>query len=1138
LKSTEQALAYGKRIAGKANEIANLEKQAAKLTDDLAKVEPTSQEAANIATQKQFVNEAIQEAKGIPKELKVKPVPETPPLGIEELERQVSRRPEKLTLPNPKKFITQPQTALKTVTTEINNQARRLADEMFNEDPTRQLIKFIKDRGGIKPTVGLAEEYKEIPIHLKNSRGTAGNEIADMLTNSRPDLFSGSEDDLIQRLKNIKVPQKTEFYRGALDFIEVESPNLVTQKKLLEALVRAGVGDTPDIITNAKKLSRLLGKDITPEKLAEMTKSTAKLEAEMAEITAKWEKGLSTQQQKKVVHVLRQKLNLSQGEYRDLLQDLTGKVTMSKMASNPMSAEQAETVVSTLKAMAEELPLLATKGQKKAILDLMQRRKLIPAQVRRLERLFEIRTPKQPMTMEQAGDLIEAIQKVPPARRGGLPSVPKRIAEMVKEFDEVKHIPEKPLEILTVGGKVETTAAGFDAISTAGVPLSQDPARKFFQIPIRNKVVSAGKESVDFAKKLAEVEKGVSPDNIIKIFRYGFSQDPRSLGLLAKMGYDPLFSIEPRLMAKYNWLHANYKTFLTRINAERQRNWLLPVLERKNYMPHIRDLTTLQEVSERVMLTDINKAITEAYSRNAPGFQFDKPRQYLLKKVETNPFEQMRKYAQQAIYGIHLTEPVARGRVLLKALNNKPRTQTFLGRYLDVASGSIRTSSGFAPLDMASEFLRANIPIATLSSVRSAVIQVSSLANTAAVANWGNLPDAVAFYGKFGDQFKNISKTLYVRSPELALTERSVQLDRLLLRKKGTKIKERITEAGYYGLKKIDDETAKMSWGWLYLDDAKRLRAEGKVKWTDFDDIINNPIGEAVIYADNLVEKGQASAAAIARSPIQQTELGKFLTTLQTFQIAQYNYWIRDVLGISRKMPGAVRAERLIKGLIAVSLFNMLFEDVIGMTSPFPRPIKTLLEARKRGWGTGRSFIEVAKEMGGELPLLGGVRYGTTLGGPTLEHLKDIAQKTTAFISEQPIPKEEYVPSTAELIGKTLGVPGTVQTGRIYKGITKKDKRFPLTTKERILQATFGRPTVETAVLRDRRWDIIRQIKVLEKRIDETAEAGKPYRPMTAKLQQLRKLLSGIEKELGQRTQQPSFEEDILKQFDDWKKAQ
>jgi hypothetical protein len=158
--------------------------------------------------------------------------------------------------------------------------------------------------------------------------------------------------------------------------------------------------------------------------------------------------------------------------------------------------------------------------------------------------------------------------------------------------------------------------------------------------------------------------------------------------------------------------------------------------------------------------------------------------------------------------------------------------------------------------------------------------------------------------------------------------------------------------------------------------------------------------------------------------------MGKVATQFQTFVINDFNRIFRDVLGVGNaKMKQADIIKKAVTYVGAVTLWNYLSEDVLGIPSPFPRPIKAL----KKG-----GVVETGKELAGQVPVVGGAaRYGSGLFGAALDTITQGFNKASGKYTPQ---------SWWEIAGKLFGVPGTAQLKKIIKGVDVIDGGYTVTT--------------------------------------------------------------------------------------------
>lgn len=241
----------------------------------------------------------------------------------------------------------------------------------------------------------------------------------------------------------------------------------------------------------------------------------------------------------------------------------------------------------------------------------------------------------------------------------------------------------------------------------------------------------------------------------------------------------------------------------------------------------------------------------------------------------------------------------------------------------------------------------------------------------------------------------------------------------------------------------VDGEIARLSWH-AFHDKAKGMGYA--------------PI-QAVRYADSMVVKTQSSGLLSDRAPIQRNILGKTLTMFQTYTISQYNLLRNEIVGRGGKAKGAeiyVPEPRLREALkqeqqmlrkiateaginpkritkkqavlmaakfaAATALFNALFEEIIGIDSPNPTPIKTAQNKIRDGESVDRALIAAMNETAGYLPLLGSINYGRGPAGATYEAVTQLLTARTAAGKAKAAARLYGVPgmSQAEVVARAL----------------------------------------------------------------------------------------------------------------------
>ena len=308
--------------------------------------------------------------------------------------------------------------------------------------------------------------------------------------------------------------------------------------------------------------------------------------------------------------------------------------------------------------------------------------------------------------------------------------------------------------------------------------------------------------------------------------------------------------------------------------------------------------------------------------------------------------------------------------------------------------------------------LNQNLAFATLSgNIRSALIQPSAIINTITEIGSKNtllgLKDMLANRGDFAIENSNV---LLGRQFETAIRDVAEGIAGKTGRFK--------KEAGKMGLKLLqvlDGFTAQATWLGALNHAKVDLGLAGK---------------QAMNFADDVVIRTQASAARSDVAKIQRSLGGRIATLFQTFVINDWNRLIRDVAGIGNpQMTTAQGVKKLAKYLTYVSLWNYAMEDVLGIPTPFPRPIKALRE---------EDLGEAAKEAVSSIPLIGGAaRFGTGIGGALVDVFSQITKKVSG----------KYTPSSWwEIAGKLIGVPGTNQLKKTIKAVQGLSDGYTVTT--------------------------------------------------------------------------------------------
>jgi len=177
------------------------------------------------------------------------------------------------------------------------------------------------------------------------------------------------------------------------------------------------------------------------------------------------------------------------------------------------------------------------------------------------------------------------------------------------------------------------------------------------------------------------------------------------------------------------------------------------------------------------------------------------------------------------------------------------------------------------------------------------------------------------------------------------------------------------------GLKNTKDDLNRASLWFTQWMDTKTASAGW---WSGFRKALNDGqnFDDAVKYADEITVAWHASPAAIERAAVQSGDLGKGLSALQTFVIAEYSSLCRRLFGIRNPgVPTEEAVKRLMKYIILATAANEFYQ-AIGMRSPGAEPIHSWQEAREKGATRLGAATEVAKDVMPHLPFFGSLAYG------------------------------------------------------------------------------------------------------------------------------------------------------------------
>jgi hypothetical protein len=375
---------------------------------------------------------------------------------------------------------------------------------------------------------------------------------------------------------------------------------------------------------------------------------------------------------------------------------------------------------------------------------------------------------------------------------------------------------------------------------------------------------------------------------------------------------------------------------------------LLDIDGNPNYLPLIRSMAALHELGIGDGLTSLNLGTISKISNDFKGVwsSYSKQRKVSDIPIELDPFNAISQYIATGYKEVHLSPVAALAKKMATAklkipgekykasmLEHNPALGRFLVNWSDqilgkdpVATALMAKNDWMGRALSGPDSVAAKLVAAIIGgSVRTVLVQPSAYM-TSTFSNFGN-----PYYAAYG-----ISKLLsdigkesrYKRESSIAPL-REVAPDMLDI----TEYMQRGLISGWRR-KATDISLAPMSWMDKLVAEAtwnaSIKYAEGKLKLK----------GEhARKLADEFVEKSQGLAHKGAVSPMEASAATKWMTTLQSFGIAEFNFIARNILGI--KNP-SVRSKdtvgRVVRYLGAMVLTSYLYK-MIGLENVVPDPI-------------------------------------------------------------------------------------------------------------------------------------------------------------------------------------------------------
>ena len=471
----------------------------------------------------------------------------------------------------------------------------------------------------------------------------------------------------------------------------------------------------------------------------------------------------------------------------------------------------------------------------------------------------------------------------------------------------------------------------------------------------------------------------------------------------------------------YNWMRGKYENIFADINNARLKSG-------KKAIGYVEDYFTFNRLFDELDSKYMNIVEMPAKMFNSvirPGmtvFAHEKTATGGIRQLDYNAERVFKNYVKRSMNHIEIGPVVAKNRELLRPLRDSDKQVVFnmadthknayntINEWLNYLSGVRPRSQETTPfVDKLLDTVSNNLIRSTLSfNVRSAGIQPTALMNSYAVTGTTHTIQGVY---DMASHNKNAlkSKVLLGRSFDIGIeramlaTNSKNKAAQGVMRSADTALTfiHKLADVGLTPLKLLDQYTAEAAWHSGYRYALKEL------KLTD---------AKAAQFADELVVKSQGSAARSDISKIQRSALGRAAGLYQTFVINNWNFINKDVAGIGRTQSKAETFRRVTQYLIASTLVDIVFEDILGLRSPVGSPVRAFLEEVKKGSNPTRVATRAATELLEYTPVVGGgLRWGTS----PLGAVATFADEISMYGADKP-----GVKSTAlELTRKGLGVP-------------------------------------------------------------------------------------------------------------------
>ena len=562
-----------------------------------------------------------------------------------------------------------------------------------------------------------------------------------------------------------------------------------------------------------------------------------------------------------------------------------------------------------------------------------------------------------------------------------------------------------------LGEKIRHLATSEGLMTSLGKPIRETFLRR---------AMKGEKQSSDIQKTLLEESQKLrktlpfwSRDKSSKrIDNYAMSRQKGGAERLEAMEEKIVNDLSPAEMKIYDRMQEVYKDLYVKINKVRKASGQKEFPAVKNYSTWIHDLGKLNELEQMSMfekLESIQKGLKKI--QGLPS-QLDKTGRVPSMKghekfrggpdtpgyLKLDAFENFNQYAMMAGDVLGKTKHLSYLHELLQPkfelYKNASNTYNFLREWLDYQKGS--TPEMFITNPKAKRWmakLSGNVAVSFITfAPRSAMVQFSSLNNSIAEIGLPKMLQGVAkSINPAGiKRAARVSNALTVRTPEAIIMDSLIGTPTFPGKtgKQIHKVGKAAKKVGIIPLSLTDSMVAYSTWLGAEALGKTRFKKSAEYKKLSGKEAKKALDEYGINFADDVVIRAQGSAAKSARAPIQRTAEGKFITTLQTFTIANFDYLTRHVLGI--KNPDITKPAQIAKTMqwVATSaLISQGFESA-GWRSPLPTSIKAYQESMEQTNDKVKAIKNAATEVLEFIPIYGGkYKFGSELFGAVIDQL-------------------------------------------------------------------------------------------------------------------------------------------------------